>query len=349
MKTTRLLIFTIFILFVLNVNVYPLFAQAPTTPKILFTAAAWDGNYEIYIMNPDGSEQVNLTQHRANDVKAVWSPTGEQILFVSDRGGNRVVSDRDLYLMDPDGSNVRRVFKREASRADPTWSSDGKQIAYESVNWANRITTIHIATLGEQEEEPIVDGFYPAWSPDGREIAYTTYLKGIGHTRRITLIDIDTRKRKLLLPKKAMDWQNHPSWSTTGDKLVFSWNKNPLPPDHDPLVDRFPPGWRNKETIYSVNPDGTELQQLVNEDGPYATYPELSPNGNELLYTQDVNGFFQISKLDVNGRIRTQLTHIGPRNLGGDWFDPEYALSVSPQPHLLTTTWGKVKKKQTAQ
>ena len=343
MKTTRLLVFAISILLGHSLSVPLLLAQAPTTPKILFTAAAWDGNYEIHIMNPDGSEQVNLTQHRANDVGAVWSPTGEQILFVSDRGGNRIVFDRDLYLMDPDGSNVRRVFKREASRHSPTWSPDGTQIAYELVNSGNRMTTIHIATLGEQEERPLVDGFYPAWSPDGTEIAYTTYLQGIGHTRRITLIDLNTRKRKLLLPKEAMDWQNRPSWSSVGDKLVFSWNKNPLPPDHDPL-DRFPPEWRNKETIYSVNRDGTDLQQLVNEAGNYAQMSTLSPNDDELLYTQEIMGRFQIFKLDVNSGIRTQLTHIGPRNLGGDWFDPAYALPVSPQPKLLTTTWGDVKK-----
>ena len=344
MKTTRLLVLAISILFVLNGSVCPLFAKAPTTPKILFTSAAWDGNYEIYSMNPDGSEQVNLTQHRANDVGAVWSPTGEQILFVSDRGGNRVVTDRDLYLMDPDGSNVRSVFKREAGRQDPTWSPDGERIAYELTNWKNLKTTIHIAILGEQEEEPIMKGFYPAWSPDGTEIAYTTYLEGIGHARRVTLIDRRTGKKKLLLPKKAMDWQNNPSWSRAGDKLVFSWNKHPLPPDHNPLIDPFPPVWRNKETIYIVNSDGTDLQQLVDEAGPYAQYPALSPSGDELLYTQDVNGFMQIFKLDVNAGIRTQLTHIGPRNLGGDWFDPAYALPVSPQPKLLTTTWGAVKK-----
>ena len=346
MKMIHLFAYVIWLLFVLTIGVSPLFAKAPTTPKILFTSAAWDGNYEIYSMNPDGSEQVNLTQHRANDVGAVWSPTGEQILFVSDRGGNRVVTDRDLYLMDPDGSNVRRVFKKEASRHDPTWSPDGERIAYESVDWGILTTTIQIAILGEQEEEPIMKGFFPAWSPDGTEIAYTTYLEGIGHARRVTLIDLRTGKKKLLLPKKAMDWQNQPSWSPAGDKLVFSWNKNPLPPDHNPLIDPFPPVWRNKETIYIANRDGTGLQQLIEEAGPYAQYPALSPNGEELLYTQAVNEHFQIFKLDINSGVRTQLTHIGPRNLGGDWFDPDYALPVSPQPQLLTTTWGEVKKRK---
>ena len=77
MKTTRSFVFAISILLVLNACVSPLFAQAPTTPKILFTSSR-DGNREIYIMNPDGSEQVNLTQHPAGDLQAVWSPTGEQ-------------------------------------------------------------------------------------------------------------------------------------------------------------------------------------------------------------------------------------------------------------------------------
>ena len=30
-------------------------------------------------------------------------------------------------------------------------------------------------------------------------------------------------------------------------------------------------------------------------------------------------------------------------NYGVDWFDPAFALPVSPQPHLLTTLWGRVK------
>ena len=80
-------------------------AKAPETAKVVFTSRR-DGNFEIYSMNPDGSDQANLTQHRANDASPVWSPTGEQILFTSDRDGVE-----DLYLMDADGRNVRQVFK----------------------------------------------------------------------------------------------------------------------------------------------------------------------------------------------------------------------------------------------
>ena len=333
MKPIRLLVFAISILLVLNASVQMLFAKAPTTPKILFTSTR-DGNRDVFIMNPDGSEQVNLTQHRADDQQAIWSPTGEKILFVSDRGGVR-----DLYTMNPDGSNVRRVFKFkvETWRTDPTWSPDGKQFAYESVDWGRLKITLHTATLGEQDSELFVNGSYPAWSPDGREIACS-------FRERLTLINIRTGAQRQLLPKNVESFQRDPSWSAAADKLVFSWNKHRVPP---PDADRqVHAEWKDKITIYIINRDGTGLQQLIEEAGPYAQYPALSPDGNEVLYTRKINGDFQIFKLDLNSTVRTQITHTAAWNTGGDWFDPAYALPVEPQPKLLTTMWGDVKKER---
>ena len=347
MKATRLLVFATSALFLLNASVSALFAQAPTTPKILFTSAR-DGNREIYIMNPDGSEQVRLTQHPANDLNAAWSPTGEQILFVSDRDGKR-----DLYLMDPDGSNIRRVFKNELKRGFtlrdyPTWSPDGKQIAYMHINWDKDIYAIYIMNLGEQEGNFFANGLHPAWSPDGAEIACTTFGDG-----QIKLISVRTGAQKRILPRKELGGQVSPSWSVMADKLAFSWNNNPLPPDFNrERGDKLPKEWSDKRTIYITNRDGTGLQQLVDEAGPMAANPELSPNGKEILYTQKIRGYLQIFKLNINSGVRTQLTHTEgafQANAGGDWFDPNYALPVSPQPNLLTTTWGKVKIKQTTQ
>ena len=325
----RLSVFFLLNVLVLHTTVCSVFAKAPTTPKILFTSVR-DRNYGVYIMNPDGSEQRNLTHHRANDLNAVWSPTGEQIVFVSDRDGVR-----DLYLMDPDGSNVQRIFKKEVDRRNPSWAPNGKRITYTQMHWDHDKYPLCIATLDGEEEKLGIDGLFPAWAPDGIEISCN--IRG-----RITFVNLHTGQHKRLLPRKATAQQWMASWSAAGDKLAFSWNKNPLPADRQPR-DPFPPGWEDKRTLYIVNRDGTGLQQLVDEAGPKAQYPALSPNGEEVLYTQDINGRFQIFKLHINSGVRTQLTD-NVWSFGGDWFDPVFALPVSPQPQLLTTTWAKIKK-----
>ena len=334
-------VFYIFLLTLVCGTVPPLFAKAPTTPKILFTSSR-DGNRDIYMMNPDGSEQVNLTQHPAEDMSAVWSPTGDKILFVSNRQGTRV---RDLYLMDPDGSNVRRVFKKKAkgARMYPAWSPDGRHFAYSYRDWDRFELGLYLGTFGEEDAELLPYGNSPEWSPDGSEIAYS-----IPHQfgSRLTFMDVRTRKLEQPLPDKALQWQSGPSWSAAGDKLAISGNKHLLPV----ILDRdLHNAWADKYTVFIVNRDGTGLQQLLEEDGPRAGVSALSPDGSEVIYTQEINGHSQIFKLDINTGVRTQLTHIaGPfrqTNAGGDWFDPTYALPVSPQPTLLTTTWGEQKKK----
>ena len=65
----------------------PVFAKAaPATAKIVFSGnRELLENRDIYLMNTDGQDIVNLTNHPADDVQPVFSPTGEQILFCSDR------------------------------------------------------------------------------------------------------------------------------------------------------------------------------------------------------------------------------------------------------------------------
>ena len=153
-----------FLFFVVSVallcaSISLVFAKAPTTAKIAFGSAR-DGNREIYIMNPDGTQQMNLTRHKADDVSPAWSPTGEQILFASDRERPHVPPSWDLYLMDADGKNVRRVFEKSEDRRHPTWSPDGEQIAY--TRFDRGVGYIYIATIDGKNEERVAIGGTPA-------------------------------------------------------------------------------------------------------------------------------------------------------------------------------------------
>ena len=294
-------------------------AQAPKTEKIAFSSNR-KGNWEIYIMNPDGSRQERLTRNNAADFSPVWSPTGKQILFVSTRDGFA-----DLYVMNADGSEVRRVFGKPAKRLEPTWAPDGDRIAFHAATpqWSIQTATIHGRNV-KQVALAESRGGNPSWSPDGKEIAF---VGGVGGARRILIVKLGSGGVRTFLPEEK-SWMYSPAWSPEGDKLAFSWYKW---------------GIGDREAIFVANRDGGRLKQIGKPAlGTFG--PAWSPDGDKIVYTEEaIDGDRQIAVVNVETGRKIQLTHRG-LNLTPSWFNPEN-LSVAPEPHLLTTTWGKIKSK----
>ena len=286
---------------------------APKTGKVAF-ASNRDGHWDIWTMNSDGSNPVNLTRDVASDFKPTWSPTGEHILFVSFREGGE-----SLYVMDADGSNIRRMFDNWHSRSPAAWSPDGKRIA------SVQDGALYIITIDDKSAVPVAEtGFgsigYPAWSPDGKEIAFIYLRRKQGYELR--LLNVQTHKQKVLLGElEKYPVKSDPAWSPNGEQIAFVLQKfRPILSHTDAFA------WQDEETIYIINRDGSDLRQLVSEKGPDALHPTWSPFGDEIIYQQgihlpEVGDIRQLFKIDVNSRTKTQLTHEGA-NRDPDWFVP---------------------------
>lgn len=91
-----------------------------------------DANYEIYRMDLDGDEPVNLTRHRDYDVMGAWSPDGGRLAFMSTRGFELDREDGPfpghLYVMAADGSDLHQVTEQPltSSLGPSDWSPDGR-------------------------------------------------------------------------------------------------------------------------------------------------------------------------------------------------------------------------------
>ena len=329
MKLIRFFLFFGVSLVVLS-SVIPVSAEAQTGSKIVF-ASNRDGNSEIYIMNPDGSGQMNLTRHRENDYSPVWSPTGKQILFASDRAGQ--ISD--LYVMGADGNGVRRVFRKKVDRRHPTWSPDGEKIAYYRIDGGE--VAIYTASIKGGAEERLAIGMHPEWAPDGSEIAFISaemlipINDGFGGIQiakpRIEIVNVQNKAKEQISPD-GFPLIFHPTWTPDGTKFVFTGIS----------VDDLQP---HAMRLYIVNRKRNGKPSKVKVDGT-GSYPVLAPQGDALVYHKETRKGRQLFKVALAGGRSEQLTDKG-ENYSADWFDPAFALPVSLQPDLLTTVWGRVK------
>jgi Tol biopolymer transport system component len=270
--------------------------QVSSYNKLVFTSRR-DGNQNIFVMDADGSNVNQLTDHEADDHSAAWSPDGRYIAFTSTRDDNQ-----EIYLMNADGSNQRNLSGDAAGDIEPAWSPDGTRLAFVSDRKGNQ--NIYLMNQDGSNVEQLTsnqEDRNPAWSPDGSQIVFTSVVTetqdGVGNPD-IYVIDVDGSNQRRMTNDELKDAE--PVWMPNGRIAFVSWR------DDD-------------GEIYTMDADGSNLRQLTFESNNNDWDADHSPDGEQIVFTSTRNtpdGNKDIFVLDRNASETDE-----PRRLTDSPFD----------------------------
>jgi Tol biopolymer transport system component len=297
MKNTTLILFNI-LLITSSMAGCASFQKGVTNGKIVFQSTR-DGNYDLYIMNPDGSDQQNLTNsppsvaNTNNNTSPVPSPDGKQVAFVSERDGND-----EIYTIDLESKVQLNLTKNKASDFSPTWSPDGKHIAFISdrdailldANQGLLTNNIYIMDADGSNTRKLTNGNKTngysglAWSPDGKKLAFSLSLFSpyVGFfSNGINLMSLSDTSLTRLTFDQSTD-QSRPKWSPDGNHIVYLVSASKL------------------SNIYVMNADGTDQVALSKDPSILDIDPSWSPDGKQIVFSSRRDGAYHIYTMNAD-------------------------------------------------
>jgi Tol biopolymer transport system component len=242
------------------------------------------GEFDIFVVEPDGSGLRKLVTKPAQDNFPAWSADGKRLAFEASESLNDL--NTDIYIMNSDGSGVKRITKESTLDRMPSWSPDGTKISFSRADISRMfssasasssatstrdssnetgIYTIRVDGTGLRQLTHEAEDEYPAWSPDGKTIAFNRLTKT---SRGIYSVNAEGGGlRKLTDPPEGF-WDSEPSWSPDGTRIAFTRGSGGRP---------------GRPDVFTMNADGTHLRNLTGKtEGAYA--PDFSPDGKRIVF-----------------------------------------------------------------
>ena len=251
----------------------------------ILIASELDGDWEVLVVDPENGIARQLTDNRAYDTRALWSPDRTRLVFTSDRAEGKAyeaiflgdeptriegeeTGARHILVMQTDNSEVFQLTE-EGSAGHASWSPDGSRIAF--INDLPIDDPVPDAETGERQGFPTYDVEIYAIDPDG------------GNLQRLT-------------DSPGEDW--YPSWSPDGSRISFSSVRTG--------------DWE----IYTMDPDGNNVQQLTDHEQRDVA-PIWSPDGSHIAFASQRNYHgWEVFVMAADG---SNAEWLGVKGIPSDW------------------------------
>jgi len=279
--------------------------------RITFTSDLNDDQYDIYIMDADGTNVERLTTSPVVENTCSWSPDGRRVIYDS-------LSINDgILVMNDDGSWTVRLIANEQTVAHvyPAWSPDGSKIVFVTItnldqaneSWDIFVTDVDGGNMTQLTNTSLGDTVWvPAWSPDGTKIVYDFTPKG--QAGDIYLMNADGSNPQCLTTDEAND--SCPSFSPNGTQILFGSDRD------------------GDTEIYVMNADGTDVRQLTSNKAE-DWEPSWSPDGNRIVFESDKDGDWEVYVMNADGSGVLQLTDNSAEDGEASWAPRKMGLEVA--------------------
>ena len=253
---------------------------------------------EIYSMNADGSERINLTNNDVWDGDPAPSPDGTKIAYVSNLGNDNA----EILVMNPDGSGKSQLTDNRDWDNEPAWSPDGTRLVFVT-RPSREFSQIKIMNVDGSDQTVIAEtevasgGYFrsPNWSPLGTQIAYVREgFRGMEcqGCSEIFVMNADGSNPTQITHNNG--YSQNPAWSPDGTRIAYETYLRP-----------------REIGILAINLDGSGSNELVNTEG-WDAHPSWSPDGKAIAFLSDrgqsTNGEFDIYVIGTNDTGLKRLT-----------------------------------------
>ena len=276
------------------------FISPKTDSKIIFISRRIDNSadWNLFSMNPDGSQQKKITELTVRCEKVVVSHSGQAVLFV------HYTDDYfyELYSISIDGTNLTLIDRAKRYCGTPDWSEDDSKIIYsKSRNESTDERDLILFDFSTSNKQTLTDtdnNLLGRFSIDNK-IAFWSQNNS---SNNIYLMDIDGSNKQKILSDAS-----YPVWSPGGKRIAY-----------------ISKGEKNSPQIFVSCYDGSNSKQLTNSyllsmDSGFPnhgnTNPQWTPDGKRIVYESEVNdGLPEVYIMDSNGTNQIRLTNTDRRN-----------------------------------